>query len=94
MIRAQNTVDGFGVSPGGLLYFETQDEIYRREANGTLTFITGDPAQNGIDLGPVPVGATSLINDPVAMAVDDNGTLYMLEAVNGIVRAIADVDGI
>jgi adhesin/invasin len=82
---------------GGLLFADTSNAIIRRiDPEGVVTRIAGLPPQEGSpqtgyagDGGPAD---QALLNQPVDLALADDGTLYFSDVSNHCVRAI-DPDG-
>jgi sugar lactone lactonase YvrE len=84
-------VNGLVVAPDGNLYLSANDRVVRLESNGTLHTVagTGDVGDRG-DGGPA---SGALMNGPTALAAGPQGTVYVIDAHNGRVRAIGS-DGV
>jgi hypothetical protein len=85
---------GVAISPAGLVYFsEHGNDIVRRiEPDGTLVAVAGmagKPGRSG-DGGPA---ALARLNDPLHLAFDAAGNLFIADWSNGLIRKVTP-DGI
>jgi sugar lactone lactonase YvrE len=73
------------VDQGGNVYFSTADRVYRVGPGGELSAVTGEGAGFAGDGGPA---AQALVNSPQGLAVGPDGTLYIADSRNNLVRAV------
>ncbi len=94
MPNSESHADGLAVAADGTLFFELTCAILRRDPDGTITNVTGPSSYsvNDADSSPgiLPVGPTTPVGSPRDLALGVDGTLYMVESSEGIIRAISD----
>jgi sugar lactone lactonase YvrE len=72
---------------GNLFVSDTGNDIIRKiTPAGVVTTIAGMAGQSGFANG---TGATSLFNSPLGIAVATNGTIYVADSGNHVIRAIS-----
>jgi trimeric autotransporter adhesin len=84
-----NTPSGVAVDSAGNLYIaDSNNNRIRKVSNGTITTIAGNgnPGFSG-DGGPA---ASASLNDPVGVAVDSAGNLYIAERLNSRIRKVSN----
>jgi hypothetical protein len=78
--------DGIAVAPDGTIYVaDSPNHQIRQIVNGNMTVLAGDGV-DGITNGP---GATARFRYPAGLALGPDGTLYVADADNHVIRAIA-----
>lgn len=73
------------VDQGGNVYFSTVERVYRVGPGGELAAVTAEGSGFAGDGGPA---AQALVNSPQGLAVGPDGTLYIADARNNLVRAV------
>ncbi len=73
------------VDRGGNVYFSAFDGVHRIGPGGELTAVTADGSGFSGDGGPA---AQALVNSPQGLAVGPDGTLYIADSRNNLVRAV------
>ena len=76
---------GVAVDGAGNLYFESNGGIYKRDAAGTITAITGDRAGFAGDGGPA---LQAHFRYPSGLAVDGTGNVYIADSQNRRIRKV------
>ncbi|MEO5925689.1 MAG: hypothetical protein ABIR70_17845 [Bryobacteraceae bacterium] len=81
------TAGAVAFSPAGVLHFSTFSQVYRLEANGSVTLVAG---ANGFptNLGDGGPAVAAKITSPVGLAFDSLGNLYIAEAFSSRVRKV------
>lgn len=87
-------VDDMAISPSGELYISGSNSHVVRKINkdGTIQTVAGHTSEQGFsgDGGP---GASALLKNPVAIAFDSKGNLYISDMGNNLIRKV-DTKGI
>jgi DNA-binding beta-propeller fold protein YncE len=77
---------GVAVAPDGTIYVaDTPANIIRAIAGGHVTTLAGDGHDGAVD-GP---GAQARFRNPLGLALGPDGTLYVADAENNVIRAVA-----
>jgi DNA-binding beta-propeller fold protein YncE len=86
-----DTPTGLAISPHGLIISDTGNHIIRRlNSDGSIITVAGAPRQSGSEDGPA---SNARFDSPLGLATSTNGTIYVADCGNHLIRAISP-DGI
>jgi sugar lactone lactonase YvrE len=94
MPGGEGQANGLAVATDGTVYLDLTDSIVRRDTDGSFTVVTGPGTWSTTNadssLATQAVGPAAPVGNPRALTLGVDGTLYVAENTNGLVRAISD----
>ena len=81
------TVQAVTIGPAQTVYFSTFTQVYRLEANGTVTLVAGAPGFPS-NVGDGGLATAAKISNPSSLAFDQSGNLYITEPFDSRVRKV------
>jgi sugar lactone lactonase YvrE len=84
-VRFGTTPQSLAVDQSGNVYYTSAGQVYRVSPDGAVSAVTAEGAGFAGDGGPA---AQAVLNSPRGLAVGPDGTLYIADSDNNLVRAV------